>query len=69
MHEKQISAIDQVRAQREYLDSVDTVREADNKIASLEGELERWRRIKQDAEALGAVSLSQLVGDEVQGNE
>lgn len=52
-------SMDQVRAQRAYIDAQDLRREADQNIDHLEGELERWRRIREDAIALGQSALNE----------
>jgi hypothetical protein len=56
-------SMDQIRAQRAYLDATDLEREASVNIDRLEGELERWRQIKRNAETLGAAALAETTGE------
>lgn len=56
-------SMEQVRAQREYLDANDLAREAEQKIAELTDELARWRRIKSEAGALGAIAFAAITDE------
>ncbi len=58
-------SMEQVRAQRALLDATDLEREADENIVRLESELERWQRIKQNAQACGATALAAITGETI----
>ena len=54
-------SMEQIRAQRAYLDASDLEREAGERIEVLQVELVRWRNIREQAQALGSEALAEVI--------
>jgi predicted translin family RNA/ssDNA-binding protein len=54
-------SIEQVGAQREYVEAEDTLRQADQKVEELTAQLKRWKKIQLHAKTAAETAVTNLV--------